>query len=283
MFCFVHNEKFPVQHRKFYRTVLVFYFTKPHLLHLFYLLSNSVSGLMVFPSLLPPSVQQSLLSGLLHRELSNPENQTNLHLHHTITYPPSKASFFTTPPDDSPHLPKDLLTHKPLSNRAVLEKGLHWVTLGGQYDWTKKEYPTGTHPTFPPPIAHLIHSIFPSTTSQAAILNIYTPKDKLSLHRDVSEAVDRGLVSISLGCSALFVIGLKDKTSGELHHETILLRSGDVLYMDGESRYAWHGVPKIMQGTCPGYLQSWPGKDFPTYEGWMGTRRINLNVRQMFE
>ncbi|TVY33556.1 Alpha-ketoglutarate-dependent dioxygenase [Lachnellula subtilissima] len=244
---------------------------------------EKLPGLMVFPSLLPPSVQQSLLSALLHRELSNPENQTNLHLHHTITYPPNKASFFTTDPEDSPHLPKDHATHKPLSNRAVLEKGLHWVTLGGQYDWTKKEYPTGTPPGFPPAIAHLIHSLFPSTTPQAAILNVYTPRDKLSLHRDVSEAVDRGLVSISLGCSALFVIGLKDKTSGELHHETLLLRSGDVVYMDGESRYAWHGVPKIMQGTCPKYLQSWPGKDFPAYEGWMGNRRINLNVRQMFE
>ncbi|TVY20802.1 Alpha-ketoglutarate-dependent dioxygenase abh1 [Lachnellula arida] len=268
---------------KEFSTKLVFYFTKPHLLYLFYLLSDSVSGLMVFPSLLPPSVQQSLLSGLLHRELSNPENQTNLHLHHTITYPPSKASFFSTDPEDCPHLPKDHATHKPLSNRAVLEKSLHWVTLGGQYDWTNKEYPKGTPPTFPPPTAHLIYSLFPYTTPQAAILNIYTPKDKLSLHRDVSEAVDRGLVSISLGCSALFVIGLRDKTSGELHHETILLRSGDVLYMDGESRYAWHGVPKILQGTCPGYLQSWPGKNFPAYEGWMGNRRINLNVRQMFE
>jgi alkylated DNA repair dioxygenase AlkB len=118
---------------------------------------------------------------------------------------------------------------------------------------------------------------------QAAILNVYSPKDKLSLHRDVSEEVDRGLVSISLGLSCLFVIGLVDKISGEIRHETILLRSGDVLYMGGESRYAWHGVPRIIPDTCPAYLESWPGREFPGYEGWMGKRRINLNVRQMYE
>ncbi|TVY34670.1 Acetamidase [Lachnellula occidentalis] len=240
---------------------------------------EKIPGLMVFPSLLPPSVQQSLLSGLLHRELSNQENQTNLHLHHTITYPPNKASFFTTGPEDSPHLPKDHATHKALSNRAVLEKGLHWVTLGGQYDWTKKEYPTSTPPVFPPAVAHLINSLFPSTTAQAAILNIYTHKDKLSLHRDVSEAVDRGLVSISLGCDALFVMGLKDKTSGELHHETLLLRSGDVLYMDGESR---HGQEKACPPTnIPKFLElqlSWSPTTTMDWQTLAETKRDSVNA-----
>jgi alkylated DNA repair protein alkB homolog 1 len=233
----------------------------------------------VFPSLLPPAVQQSLLSSLLHCELSNLQNKTNLHLHHTITYPPHNTSFFTANPSSSPiHPPKDPGTHKPLSTHALLSKNLHWVTLGGQYNWTSKSYPSSTPPEFPPAIGKLIQALFPDMKPQAAILNIYTPKDKLSLHRDVSESVDRGLVSISLGCSALFVISLQDPASSE----TILIRSGDVLYMSGESRFAWHGVPKIIPNTCPQYLREWPGPG-GEYEGWMSKRRINLNVRQMFE
>lgn len=245
-------------------------------------ISDSVPGLKVFPFLLPPSVQQSLLSGLLHRELSNPENNTNLHLHYNISYPKPGSSFFSTNPSDLVHPPKDSNTHKPLTNQAILEKGLHWITLGGQYDWTAKQYPTSPPPPFPPAVGYLIHALFPGMSPQAAILNVYTPKDKLSLHRDVSETVDRGLVSISLGCSALFIIGLKDKMSGEIRHETILLRSGDVLYMSGESRFAWHGVPKIIPDTCPEYLKDWPGDGYPEYKSWMSKRRINLNVRQMY-
>jgi alkylated DNA repair protein alkB family protein 1 len=118
---------------------------------------------------------------------------------------------------------------------------------------------------------------------EAAIVNVYSTKDKLSMHRDVAEEADRGLVSISLGCSCIFIIGLEDKNTGEIFHETLRLDSGDAVYMSGESRYAWHGVPKIIPNTCPVYLQRWPGQAFPEWERWMEQRRINLNVRQMFE
>jgi alkylated DNA repair protein alkB family protein 1 len=61
------------------------------------------------------------------------------------------------------------------------------------------------------------------------------------------------------------------------------LRSGDAVYMSGEARFAWHGVAKIVPGTCPDYLSDWPGKDFPDWKNWMRNKRINLNVRQMRE
>jgi hypothetical protein len=70
------------------------------------------------------------------------------------------------------------------------------------------------------------------------------------------------------------------------------LRSGDAVYMTGASRFAWHGVPKIISGTCPEWLRNWPTEEgmdecgFNGYErwrGWMDGKRINLNVRQMFE
>ncbi len=158
------------------------------------------------------------------------------------------------------------------------------MTLGGQYDWTAKAYPEGPPPQFPTDIAAFIRKLFPDMEPQAAIVNLYSPGDTLSMHRDVSEEVIEGLVSISIGCDAIFVIGLYDKDMvPEVQYEVIRLRSGDAVYMTGKSRFAWHGVPSIIPDTCPEYLEEWPGKEFPGWTRWMKDKRINLNVRQMYE
>lgn len=114
--------------------------------------------------------------------------------------------------------------------------------------------------------------------SEAAIVNLYSPGDTLSLHRDVSEECAAPLVSISLGCDAVFVCGL----DGENELAVMRLRSGDAVLMSDESRYAWHGVPKIVEGTCPVWMEDWPGEEFEEWTGWMKGKRVNLNVRQMF-
>ncbi len=167
------------------------------------------------------------------------------------------------------------------------------MTLGGQYDWTNKVYPTEPPPVFPPDIADLLAGIFPDMRAQAAIVNLYTPGDTLSVHRDVSENCDRGLVSISLGCDGIFIVGLqKEGGSGDdsVEHVVLRLRSGDAVYMSGPSRFAWHGVPQVIPDTCPEWLGPWPAEAIPitdtfgAYEpwrNWMKTKRVNLNVRQM--
>ena len=68
--------------------------------------------------------------------------------------------------------------------------------------------------------------------------------------------------------------------------------------MAGTSRFAWHGVPQIVRGTCPGYLADWPAETvdggdgegegegegmYEAWRGWMGGKRVNLNVRQMWD
>jgi alkylated DNA repair protein alkB homolog 1 len=199
-----------------------------------------------------------------------------------------------------------------------LERKLRWVTLGGQYDWTKKQYPQESPPPFPPDIADLLQGIFPEMKAQAAIVNLYSPGDTLSMHRDVSEKCDNGLVSVSLGCDCVFVVGIEmepehgsgdeEMTQGtmgvnneqesrkEVNMLALRLRSGDVIYMSGKARFAWHGVPKIMSGTCPEWLREWPAprltesnikyesgfETFESWRGWMASKRINLNVRQMW-
>src|SRR5437667_7012174 len=94
----------------------------------------------------------------------------------------------------------------------------------------------------------------------------------MMMHRDVSEQVDRGLVSLSVGCDGLFMVAPSDvggrpeqaaAEGAEARKPYVLLRlrSGDALYMTGESRYAWHGVPKVLAGTCPDFLRDWPAGD----------------------
>ena len=241
-------------------------------------------GLFLYPSLLPTEVQIVLLDKLLHRDLSNPSHNTNLHLHYNIPHhrslDGSAQSFFGVDPRCQLE-PKDPAVHKSVSLKQVLEKKLRWVTLGGQYDWTNKVYPEEKPPLFPADIANLLKGVFEDVDPQAAILNFYSPGDTLSLHRDVSEECDQGLISISIGCDALFMVANDDGAVTEI----IRLRSGDAILMSRESRYAWHAVPKILPATCPESLQNWPNTEtsttFSQWQGWLTNKRINLNVRQV--
>ncbi|KAJ5081635.1 hypothetical protein NUU61_009899 [Penicillium alfredii] len=247
---------------------------------------DSVSGLLLIPSLFPPTIQTEMLSRLFHRDLPNHEHQTNIHLHYDVTYPDSGQSFFADDPTRVFH-PKDPQVHKPVTVQSVLEKKLRWVTLGGQYDWSAKVYPSEAPRVFPQDIAKLLRAAFPQTEAQAAILNLYSAGDTLNVHRDVSEKCDVGLISVSFGCDGLFLVSHDDGNGCEI----IRLRSGDAVYMNGKSRFAWHGVPKILPSTCPQWLTDWPSSGenvpgappapFEMWKGWMSGKRINLNVRQM--
>lgn len=246
-------------------------------------ISNRYVGLLIIPGLLPDYIQVRLLDHLLHKELPNPQHQTNLHAHHNATSTDG-ASYFNLNPKDILFDSKDPTLHKSLSVKQVLEKKLRWMTLGGQYDWTRKLYPSEPPPDFPEDIAKFINTLFPDMEAQAAIVNLYSPGDTLSMHRDISEEVNRGLVSISLGCECIFVLGIEDEVSHHVNKLAVRLKSGDALYMTGKSRLAWHGVPRILPNTCPAYLSDWPGLGYPEeWKYWMHNKRINLNVRQMRE
>ncbi|KAI9835880.1 MAG: hypothetical protein M1819_001778 [Sarea resinae] len=271
------------------------------------------AGLYIVPSVLPPKTQMALLSRLVHRDLSDERHNSNLHLHHHVPYPPPNntghvfpvvegqdeadpysRSFFTYPPSSPVQfMPKDPTVHRSLLISQVLSKKLRWITLGGQYDWTNKRYPAETVPLFPRDIADLMEGFFPEVRAQAAIVNFYSPGDTLSMHRDVSEECDRGLISLSLGCDAIFVVGIGEDGRW-MKHLTMRLRSGDAVYMSGQARFAWHGVPKIIANTCPDWLRDWPapsreergpseGDVFEPWRGWMASKRVNLNIRQMHD
>ncbi|EXJ80132.1 hypothetical protein A1O1_08274 [Capronia coronata CBS 617.96] len=251
---------------------------------------KELPGLYVFPRLLSPRLQLSLLDKLLHRDLATPLHRTNLHLHYDIPYPTrsdkdgdqdeSNMSFFSGERHSSLQ-PKDPTVHTPIDYAQMLEGKLRWLTLGGQYDWTNKVYPEEAPPAFPSDIATLLKKLFPDINAQAAIVNLYRPGDTLSVHRDVSEECDQSLISISIGCDGVFIAGNDDGSQ----QASLRLRSGDAILMSGKSRYAWHAVPKIVPDTCPAWLRDWPdipsGGKYRDWRGWMTNKRINLNVRQM--
>ncbi|KAL5600928.1 hypothetical protein BROUX41_005762 [Berkeleyomyces rouxiae] len=273
-----------------------------------------VPGLLIVPNLIPSEAQKIIIDRVVHRDLNNADHKTNLHLHYNIPYPKShtgsptgepKSFFHYSPNSETLFMPKDPAVHKPLSAKQVLNRRLSWVTLGGQFDWTNRIYPGTIPPEFPQDLGSFLHAMFPQTVAQAAIVNFYTPGDTMMMHRDVSEKTDRGLVSLSIGCDSLFMIAPNDvdwdniddsvNQDQETNKKFLLLRirSGDVVYMTEESRYAWHGVPKVFRDSCPEDLQDWPARkrgddadddsidEFEEWRGWLRNKRININVRQM--
>ncbi|KAL2044861.1 hypothetical protein N7G274_002636 [Stereocaulon virgatum] len=269
--------------------------------------ARNIPGLLLIPSLVPRETQRHLLSKVLHRDLSDARHRTNVHLHHQLPYnavqrcfphsseleSASRAlSFFNLSPTSSDlFLPVDDSIHKPLTVSQFLGRKLRWMTLGDQYDWTQKCYLLD-NPPFPADIAAFVHGLFPEMVAEAAIVNVYTPGDTLSMHRDVSEKCERGLVSISLGCDGVFVVGLGSEKDGNEKSLVVRLRSGDAVFMTGPSRFAWHGVPQILPDTCPEWLRPWPATPmsdldqdrndpYNAWRGWISNKRINLNVRQM--
>ncbi|OQO13406.1 hypothetical protein B0A48_01634 [Cryoendolithus antarcticus] len=240
---------------------------------------SDLPGLFLYPDLLPRDIQLQILAKTFHRDLSNPQHLTNVHTHYDVPTTSARSSYFSPAAQGLIFSPRDPAIHKPITTQQFLDKKLRWMTLGGQYDWTNKVYPAGLPPPFPSDIKQLIESLFPMK-AEAAIVNLYSPGDTLSLHRDVSEECDQPLASISLGCEGIFLVGLDDGRA-----VTLRLRSGDAVLMSGDSRFAWHGVPKVVADTCPEWMQDWPagGGQFEEWRGWMAGKRINLNVRQMFD
>ena len=152
-----------------------------------------------------------------------------------------------------------------------------WATLGFHHNWDTKEYNEESRTDFPAELATLSSEVtkvlgWTNFTAEAAIVNYYPTSSTLNPHTDHSEKnLSAPLVSISLGLSAVFLIGGQNLAEPPT---PILLRSGDVLVMGGESRMAYHALPKVLPGT-------WEGESEGRVGGYLSNHRININVRQV--
>ena len=128
--------------------------------------------------------------------------------------------------------------------------GLRWVSLGLHYDWTTRQYlpPELSHSSIPADFSCLCQELASmcclTLTPEAVIVNYYPLNGQMCGHLDDAEHnMDEPIVSLSLGCDCIFLIGGRSKADPPI---PILLRGGDAVVMSGQSRYCYHGVPAII-------------------------------------
>jgi alkylated DNA repair protein (DNA oxidative demethylase) len=92
----------------------------------------------------------------------------------------------------------------------------------------------------------------------AVIVNYYPPGARLGLHQDGEEPSDAPVVTISLGDTCTFRLAGVDRRTGPFVDAE--LASGDLLVFGGRSRRIHHGVPKVLDGTAPPWLDLPPGR-----------------------
>jgi alkylated DNA repair protein (DNA oxidative demethylase) len=127
-------------------------------------------------------------------------------------------------------------------------------------------------PPIPPLVTTLVRAIadmsgYPDFQPDCCLINLYEDANsKLGLHRDEEEE-DREspIISVSIGDAAQFEIGGLAKTDPRTK---ILVESGDVIVMGGQSRAAYHRLTKIFAGSGCDDLRGLKG-------------RINLTIRQV--
>lgn len=193
---------------------------------------------------------------------------------------------------------------------------MRWTNLGLMYHWTSKSYhfeevfEKGLDAMIkvPSDLAQLsktllraipkslvpVNQDWSTFLPESGIVNFYQLRNTLMGHIDQSELVeDQPLVSLSFGHSAVFLIG---GVTRDEKPTAIYLRSGDALIMSGACRRVYHGVPRIIEGSLPDYLdriEYWKDVDPDTKEQeredhwdvfakYLSTTRINVNIRQVF-
>eukprot|EP01113_Clastostelium_recurvatum_P000636 TRINITY_DN10297_c0_g1_i1.p1 TRINITY_DN10297_c0_g1~~TRINITY_DN10297_c0_g1_i1.p1 ORF type:complete len:356 (-),score=68.40 TRINITY_DN10297_c0_g1_i1:1062-2075(-) len=171
---------------------------------------------------------------------------------------------------------------------AMLMDKLKWATLGYQYQWTERRYDRRRHAPFPEDLAHIVQAFAQAVgvadyRAEAATVNYYMQDMVMHGHLDDAEYdMDKPIVSMSFGASAVFLLGGETKDVVPL---PMFVNSGDVMIMGGRARRCYHGIARILEDSVPPYLL--PSSVPPAYE-WCARfleqrgRRININVRQVF-
>lgn len=110
-----------------------------------------------------------------------------------------------------------------------------------------------------------------------ALVNFYREGDTLGGHKDdAEERSDCPIVSLSLGCDAVFLIGGATK---DVAPTAVWLHSGDAVVLSGPARQCYHGVPRVLPGrmlfdsTAPACARE--------VAAYMQTTRVNLSIRQI--
>lgn len=180
---------------------------------------------------------------------------------------------------DSREHPNILSTHaKEPRETQLYQPPMRWATLGFSYQWTSKTYDPTLYSSFPRDVKGKMESLMAyvarvnqdqwhlphheSYQPQTAIVNYYPVGAMMMCHQDISEeTLQQPLVSLSFGCSAVFLMGTESRDDPP---HAFLLRSGDVAAFTGPARTAFHATPRILDD-CPSYL-TLPDEDITAEE-----------------
>lgn len=88
----------------------------------------------------------------------------------------------------------------------------------------------------------------PAYAPDAALINFYDDTARMGMHQDKEERSSAPVVSLSIGDTCVFRFG-NTETRGRPYTD-VELRSGDLFVFGGPSRFAYHGVPKVLAGTA---------------------------------
>lgn len=85
-------------------------------------------------------------------------------------------------------------------------------------------------------------------TPDTALINFYDGQAKLGMHQDKDERSSAPVVSLSIGDTCVFRVGNTETRTKP--YTDVELASGDLFVFGGPSRYVYHGVPKVYEGTA---------------------------------
>ncbi|KAK8933876.1 Alpha-ketoglutarate-dependent dioxygenase alkB [Platanthera zijinensis] len=131
--------------------------------------------------------------------------------------------------------------------QEYLVRVVRWLSFGFRFSWPKRNYDVSLpHKKIPYALCLVAKKMaVPAMPNgeefrpEAAIVNYFGPGDMLGGHLDDMEKDwSKPIVSISLGCKAIFLLGGKSREDMPI---AMFLRSGDIVLMAGEARECFHG------------------------------------------
>jgi alkylated DNA repair protein alkB family protein 1 len=269
---------------------------------------SNFPGFLYAPQTLAPSLQDEL-AYLAVSEYCEAPHATNIDLL------PSKAGFEENSTSESMwELWKQQNGYGASTDDIIKKNGhptkkkyrsfakLSWSTMGYHYDWTARSYHEGAK------------SPMPFILEELATKKYYNTKSIMGGHRDDLElALDKPVISFSMGLPAVFLLG--GKTKDEVPVLAILVRAGDVMMLGGDCRLSFHGMARVLPAAVIlpeiskelGALESFqitresmcrkdsttdkrspevceevvPNSDRAALTEYLNTHRININVRQV--
>jgi alkylated DNA repair protein (DNA oxidative demethylase) len=134
-----------------------------------------------------------------------------------------------------------------MSVRMTAAGRLGWITDRRGYRYSPVHPAGQPWPPIPAPVLAIWRALSGCAVDpDCCLINYYGAGARMGLHQDRDEGdFSFPVLSISLGDDGLFRIGGQERGA---RTQSLWLRSGDVLVMEGAARLAWHGIDRIRHG-----------------------------------